>query len=165
MNLAINRYNLKFRSWVEIYIGLERGWIGVQDLYEFCKILPKCNDDRLAMLYISLEVSQVQFMRKINEFIVEDEGFIIPEKEYPYQEIQIDPSYFQIWELECLLRITTSELSRSQKLEAVFGLHSVFGYPETWKPFLLYGSDEIAGVDNMYHNLMNFINSRMNLFK
>jgi hypothetical protein len=167
--MEIFKYNIKFLSWGEVYLGLKKQWINPNEVISFCESnrVKTCDDTRMVELILALEDSLFTFYEKVKKFIIEDrDSPIIKNEDEQERDFNYIPSiYWEIWKLEFLLRIDALEISTKEKLEEIAHLFDTFDYPEEWKPFLYYQSPpggKWLNDNELYNKFNTYLNNKKN---
>lgn len=161
--MLIFKYNIQFRSWGEIYMGLTAQWIYAEQALSFYEEnhIVNYTADRYVALYLALEDSLDSFCGKLKQFIKEDGDPPIEEAEILSQDIyQAPPMYWRIWRIEFLLQIESLDLSKEEKLSEIATLFDRVGYPVEWHPFLYYQSNDkgdFLTTEELYSNFEKYL--------
>ncbi len=158
---------IKLNDWGSIYLGLKKQWLTPNEVAKYCeKGNITCNEERLLIIYLTVDESLFVFLELIKQFILEDNLPPINHNEDSLSEdfSEIPSQYWIFWEIEFLLRIIHSNDSKKKKLHQVAAIHSEFNYPVTWNNFLFFMPSPYnipIGIDAIYSNLLNFIAERV----
>ena len=171
--LELFKYNLRFQSWGELYLGCKAKWITPQDavcFYENNKV--KANEEDFVSLYLALDDSYHQFLEQLKTLVSKNENITISKNEDELDDCvfnYIPQKYFKIWELEYLLEAISLPISVSDKLHEVASLFDKMNYPEEWKPFLyyqqLFEKGNMLDENTLYQNLIDYIEEQKENYK
>ena len=171
--LELFKYNLRFQSWGELYLGCKTNWITPQDVvcfYENNKV--RANEEDLVSLYLALEDSYHQFLEQLKTLVLKNENITISKNEDELNDFvfnYIPSKYFKIWELEFLMETISLPISISEKLSEVATLFDKMNYPEEWKPFLyyqqLFEKGKMLDENTLYQNLIDYIEEQKENYK
>lgn len=138
----IFKYNLQFK-WLELYIGLRKGWLGSQEILKLIENqrVINGNNENYIELYWELDSSLNRFVRTLIEYANNESNQNYEfNLEYPLlEEIpEIIPfDFWKIWELEFLLDIKFSVNSIPDKIYMIYLLWCDFKYLGVkWDKFL-----------------------------
>ncbi len=168
--MEIFKYGIKFTTWGEMYVGLQRKFISLKEMFNIIQsehILFDCGDERLVRLYLAEEEGFQEVLIVINSFIKEagdipigkyDIGDPNPFKHWPDR-------YNDIWKLELLLRVDKKDISISKKINMAYGqVIAELNYPEDLESFSLYGGSKVGSMEGLYENMKTYIQNRIEYF-
>lgn len=170
--MEIFKFNIKFRFWGEVYLGLKKDWITVNQMFEFClqNRIQTSTEERYIELCLAYEDSLFSLNQKIIEFILLDCNEIIDvnEDERSIDFYKIPETYWEIWRLEFLLKIITKRHEINEKLCMVAELFDQLQYPEEWKDFLYYQppkDGQFRSNKELYDLLLKYIDDKLSFFR
>jgi hypothetical protein len=169
--LEIFKKNKVIDDWGTVYIGLKFQWITLSEIINYCKTgTINCSNERLSLLREASNESLFKFLELIRNFIIEDGHPQIKWNEDSLTDnlSAVPQQYFNIWELEFLLRIVNSLETNEKKLHLVAAIHSDFNYPVSWHNFLYFmpaPNGNPIGIEGLYKNLLSYIDAKLNELK
>ncbi len=165
--MEIFKHNIRFNSWGEIYAGLKRGYMGVDEISEFCqdgKIIV-CNEERIIKLSVENYESLHNVFEFIRAFIIEDNHKAIPivsyeEDKYPFKYIPTE--YWEIWKLELLLKIMNRDITIEEQLrKAHYDVYVEFEYALEDAEFSFLGNRTGKGPNSLYRSLLSYVDNKI----
>lgn len=170
--MEIFKYNICFRSWGEIYLGIKQQWITSQNVFDYCISghVKSCDDDRLVKLYLAFEESLFVYYEQIKDFIEEDNATLITknedERERDFQYIPYE--YWDLWKLEFLLRIKNGKYSKEDALDKIVEYYYLFDFPDEWTHLLYFQppkeNESPVGINGLYERFLEYIDAQLLVF-
>lgn len=173
-DLKVFNDRVLFRSWIEIYIGINKNWISGRDVLFFIetKKIISVSDSDFIELYIALDVSLGEFLgliiKKINK-AYNINSTADPDRPINNLELlhaQLGENFFdfyKIWELEFLIRIRDSQKEISEKIYDIYLLWCDFKYYKVmWDDFLWFSearNETKQGEQKLYENFLSYSES------
>ncbi len=172
MNLEIFKYEIKFSSWGEIYAGLKRNWISVNDIFDIYKgnHVYEYDENRLVELYIAYDESLFKLLKTIKLFLEKDNDLRIVKNEDEIDKYfdYIPDEYWEIWKLEFLLKIKHNDFSKERKLKEIAALFHNFNFPDDWLSFIYYQPQKNnvpIGIEKLYKNMLIYTEDQIKIFQ
>jgi hypothetical protein len=171
--MEIYKENIYFSNWGQIYIGIKREWLTVDeaiDIFNKSKILYSKEHDIL--IYEAIQESHFKVLEVIKK-IIRESGY--PPIENVEEDIvkkgtfkRFNYNYWDIWEIELLLRIKNKNLSKEDTLYCIhllyFDYNDIFNW-YSFNPLYLLGDRIPRSTDILFDNFEKYFELKLSLLR